>query len=194
QGSYVPAVKRRSQVGPDLSHAIDRLMATGQMVRPAKAADVAGELRAIATAGGLGDPAGELAAYFVDPGQVVKAKVPTVVSAIVTNAERAVAEQKLPRAMALADRASALAPDDPAVTALVQTVTEGGKASRRRRVLAVGGVGVLALGGAALGVLHLIQHEPAVMRDATIARVIDAAPVGAIDAGLDDGPNVAEMS
>jgi hypothetical protein len=58
-----------------------------------------------------------------------------------------VTEARLPRAMALADRASALAPDDPTVTALVQTVTQGGQASRRKRRLALGGVAVALAGG-----------------------------------------------
>jgi len=40
------------------------------------------------------------------------AKTSVIVSALLVTAERAIAQDKLPRAMALADRASALAPNE----------------------------------------------------------------------------------
>src|SRR5262245_42340888 len=83
QGALMPAVRRRSAVGPDLSRAIDRMMATDPTARPAKAAMLAEELRAIANAGGLGDPKDELAAYFADPEAFVADRLPKVVGAIV---------------------------------------------------------------------------------------------------------------
>jgi hypothetical protein len=99
-----------------------------------------------------------------------------VVQAIVTSAQRAIADDKLPRAMALADRASALAPEDPAVTALVETVTEGGRASRRRRVIAAVGVATLLAGGAAAGVMLYDDGDRPQPQIAVLeAGVIDAA-------------------
>jgi serine/threonine-protein kinase len=153
-GSLVPAVRRRAEVGPDLSRVIDRLMAADPAARPTAAADVATELRAIASAGGFGDPVDELAAYFAEPDGFVRDRRPKVVSAVVAAARQAIADDKLPRAIALADRATALAPTDPAVTTLVEAVTEGGKAARRRRVLALVGGGLVVAGGAAFGALQ----------------------------------------
>jgi len=161
-------------------------MQTDPADRPAKAADVAAELRALATAGGLGDPGEELAGYFEDPEGWLAKRMPTVVGALVAAGKRAIAESKLPRAMALADRASALAPDDPAVQTLVETVTEGGRASRRRRVLGIAGLVVVVAGGGTAAVMALSGGSPAapdagvvsVPPDATrVAMVADAAPM-----------------
>src|SRR5207237_2998453 len=97
--------------------------------------------------------------------------------AIVAARREAIDDDKLPRAMALADRASALAPNDPAVSALVETVTEGGRASSRRRVLALAGVGVVVAGGGTAAVLALSGGDPATP-DAPVAdaRAIDGWP------------------
>ncbi len=96
-----------------------------------------------------------------------------MVSATVAAASRAIRDAKLPRAMALADRASALAPGDPEVTALIHTVTEGGRSSRRSaRDGAPVPLGVAVAGGAALtGVKLLVRGEPDHVRDATIAEI-----------------------
>jgi len=191
QGALVPPSRKHSAVGPDLSRVIERLMASEPSARPAKAADVAAELRAIASAGGLGEPMDELTAYFSDAEKFVADRLPKIVSAVVASGQRAVAEQKLPRAIALADRASALAPDDPAVAALVSTVTEGGKASRRRRVLAFVGLGVVAAGGATFGAMQLgllggetpaDAHVAIATTDAVVAATFDAGPDAPIDA------------
>jgi eukaryotic-like serine/threonine-protein kinase len=173
-GQLVPAVRRRPDVGPDLSRVIDRLMATDPKTRPANAADVAAELRAIATAGGFGDPSDELAAYFADADGFVAARQPRVVAAVVAAAERAIADEKLPRAIALADRATALAPNDPAVTTLVTRVTEGSTSSRRRRVLAIAGAGVLVAGGVAFGALQLVGDDASATADAALDLARDA--------------------
>lgn len=185
QAQLVSAVRRRSAVGPDLSRVIDRLMAAEPTARPARAADVADELRRIAAAGGLGDPKAELGAYFAEPEAFVKAKLPAVVAAILTTAERAIADDKLPRAMALADRASALAPDDPAVGALIQKVTEGNKSTRRRRVLAIVAAGAVLAGGASIGAMKLFgdssQRSSAAQRDDAS---LGATNVPLADAGI----------
>jgi len=158
-GTRIAAVKKRAEVGPDLSRVIERLMAPEPDDRPATAREVADELRKIAATGGLGEPADELKAYFADPKAFVAAKTPAVVPALIAAGKQAIAEAKLPRALAIADRASALAPDDPAVAALVTEVTEGGRSNARRRALAIGLVGVAVIaGGAFAGVTLLGSH------------------------------------
>jgi serine/threonine-protein kinase len=171
-GSLISPLRRRPAVGPDLSRAIERLMETEIISRPANAAVAAEDLRAIAIAGGLGKPTEELSAYFDDPEQFLRVRTPTVVTAIVTAARHAVTESKLPRAMALADRASALAPDDPTVSALVETVTEGGRSSRRRRVLLIGALGAAVLGGGTGLVMMLRGGSPVVIADASAIAVV----------------------
>jgi len=154
-GALVPAVKRRAEVGPELSAVIDRLMAVDPQARPARASEVAADLRAIAAAAGFGEPAEELAAFLADRAAFVAAKTPRVVRALVAAGEKAIREDRLPRAIALAERASLLAPDDPGVLGLVATVTEGGRAERRQRRLTFGAI-ALGLVGAAVGAVALV--------------------------------------
>ena len=181
-GALVSPHRKRSSVGPDLSRAIEGLMATEAEARPATAKIVAAELRALAAASGLAEPAAELTAYFADPEGYLKQRTPLVVSALVASARTAMAEAKLPRAMALADRASALAPDDATVTALISTVTEGGRASRRRRAVAAGALGTLVAGGAIAAIVALRGHaSPALDAPVAIAVMIDA-PIDAVPA------------
>ena len=198
-GALVSAVKKRAEVGPDLSRVIDRLMATDAAARPSSAKDVAAELRAIAATGGLAEPTDELKAYFADPSAFVQAKTPAVVSSTITAANRAVAESKLPRAMALADRASALAPDDPAVAALVHTVTEGGRASHRRRVVATIGACVIIAGSAALAGVKLLGGDHAATPDAAMVVMVTPSdapivPVVAADASVAVPPGLVDAS
>ncbi|HEY1546281.1 MAG TPA: serine/threonine-protein kinase, partial [Kofleriaceae bacterium] len=168
-GALEPAVKRRAEVGPELSRAIDRMMTLDPNARPDGAKSVAAELRALAADAGFADPADELAAYFADPAAFVAAKTPGVVAALIAAGDRALADSKLPRATAIAARASALAPDDPDAAALVRRVTEGGRARYRRRSVAIGVAAVVALGGAAGGVaLALRSHDAS-------TNIVDAA-------------------
>jgi eukaryotic-like serine/threonine-protein kinase len=166
-GSMVSAVKKRAEVGPDLSRVIDRLMASEPEDRPASAKEVSAELRAIATAGGLGDPVDELEAYFADPPGFVTAKIPKLVTALVEQGKQAIAEAKLPRALAIANRASALAPDDPIVTALISAVTEGGRSTTRKRVFVVGALGAVVAGAATFAGIKLFAHRDMVVTDAS---------------------------
>jgi len=200
QGLLVPASAKHSAVGPELSRVIERLMASEATARPANAEGIAAELRGIANAGGLGDAIDELAAYFADPEGFVRDRMPKVVAAVVAAGHQAIAAERLPRAIALADRASALAPDDPAVAALVQAVTEGGKATRRRRVAVVAGIGVLVAGGATFGAMQLVggeapgdapgdaPHVAVVVADAAVMldAAIDAPPVDAAEVAIAD--------
>ncbi|HEX4453193.1 MAG TPA: serine/threonine-protein kinase [Kofleriaceae bacterium] len=158
-GALEPAVKRRAEVGPELSHAIDRMMALDPDARPDSAKSLAVELRALAATGGFGEPAEELAAYFADPAAFIAAKTPGVVTALIAAGERALADSKLPRATAIAARASALGPDDPGVATLVRRVTEGGRARYRRRSLAIGALAAIALGGVAGGVAIALRSR-----------------------------------
>ncbi|MGE3545924.1 MAG: serine/threonine-protein kinase, partial [Kofleriaceae bacterium] len=152
-GALVAPNKRHPGVGPDLSRLIERLMSTDPQHRPASAIEVAAELRAIAAAGGLGDPKDELARYFADPEQFVRSCAPAVVSSLVSAAQTALADGKLPRAIALAERACMLAPDDPDAAKLMAAITDGDRAGQRRNRLAViGGVVVVLGGGLAVAV------------------------------------------
>jgi serine/threonine-protein kinase len=192
-GQLVAPAKKRPAVGPDLSQIIVRLMATEPEQRTASAAAVASELRALLSGAGFGDPTEELAAYFADPDGFVRERTPRVVVATVASAKAALADGKLPRAMALADRASALAPGDPAVTTLIEKVAEGGRATTRRKVFALGGLGLALAGGGTALVLALAGGEPSIAAiDAgTVALVEDAAPVDAMDPPpLVDAPSV----
>ncbi len=181
-GQRIAAVKKRAEVGPDLSRVIDRLMATAPAERPASAKEVARELRAIAVAGGLGDPAIELEAYLKDPAAFVAAKTPAVVASLIAAGKRAITEAKLPRALAIADRASALAPNNPSVIALVTAVTEGGRSSARRRVLGIAGIVVACAGGVALGAMKVLGGHAEPLRDAAPNVAPDATPAVAADA------------
>ncbi len=139
---------------------------------------MAKELRAIATAGGFGDPTDELAAYFADPDAFLRERTPTVVAATVTAATAAIAAGKLPRAVALADRAAALAPDDPAVAALVERVTEGGRSTRRRKALAIAVGAVLVAAAGTAGVV-MVRGGSQAAGDATQLALLparDSAP------------------
>jgi serine/threonine-protein kinase len=149
-GALVAPVRRRAEVGPDLSKVIERLMEAEPTARPASAATIATELRELATSGGVGDATEELSAYFADPEGFLRERTPKVVTAIVSAGKKALAESKLPRAMALADRASALAPEDPAVKTLVEMVT--GAAAHRSRRNRAASLLVLALGRHAFAV------------------------------------------
>jgi len=178
-GTRISAVKKRAEVGPDLSRVIDRLMATEPEERQVSAAQVADELRKIAAAGGLGEPADELKAYFADPKAFVAAKTSGVVTALIAAGKQAIADAKLPRALAIADRANALAPEDPAVAALVTAVTEGGRSSARRRMLAIGLVGAAVIAGGAVAGVKLLSHrEVEPPKDILVEKPpIDAAPI-----------------
>ncbi|HLL23248.1 MAG TPA: serine/threonine-protein kinase, partial [Kofleriaceae bacterium] len=177
-GTLVAPARRHAPVGPDLSQMIVQMMATEPSQRPTSAGAIASELRAYAQRSGLGEPTEELAAYFSDPHAFVAAKRPTIVRALLATADRAILEDKLPRAIALADRASVLAPDDPAVAALVEKVTEGGRSSRRRKVLAIVGAGVIATGGATAIAMSMRRASPPAVADAgAILITEDAAEV-----------------
>jgi len=205
-GTLVPPHKKRSAVGPDLSNVIVAMMATEAAQRTESAAVVAAELRAIVAAGGLGDPTDELSAYFTDPEAFVRDRSPKIVSATIAAAERAASDGMLPRALALADRASALAPGDPAVGALIEKLAEGGRSRGRRKLVAIaalclavsgGGVaiGLTALGGGDdaapdAGVVALAGSDAAVIAVADAGTPIapsDAAVVSSVDAASDAG-------
>ena len=197
-GALVTPVRRKASVGPDLSRLIEQMMASEPALRPASAAAIASELRAFAAKGGFAEPTEELAAYFANPEEFIAAKTPAIVSALLITADRAIAEDKLPRAIALADRASALAPDDPGVGALIEKVTEGGRASKRRKLIAAAGIALVLAGGAtALGMSMMREASTTtidafvqldVALDAPADALLDAAPDAAPDAALDAMP------
>jgi tRNA A-37 threonylcarbamoyl transferase component Bud32 len=178
-GTLVAPSRRNAAVGPDLSRVIERLMKTEPAERPASASAIATELREMATAGGLGDPTDELAAFFADPEDFVRKRTPAVVSAIVSAGRQALAESRLPRAIALADRAAAIAPEDPAVKTLVDSVTAGDRASRTRKWIVLGGLGLAVAGGATFALTR--QPEARLAPDAAVVAIV-------ADAGANDAP------
>lgn len=196
-GQMTAPAKKRPAVGPDLSRLVERLMATEPEQRVASASAAAAELRAIAAAGGLGEPAEELVAYFTAPEAFVKERTPKVVAAVIASAKQALAEARLPRAMALADRASALAPSDPAVITLLDKVAEGGRATRRRKVIAIAALGLAIAGGGTFAAMKLAGGGgEAAPLDAALAPAVvdagaDAPPVVIADAAvIEDAPVV----
>ena len=188
-GALVPPHKKRTAVGPDLSNAIVAMMATEPAQRTGSAAVVSSELRAIVAAGGLGDPTDELAAYFTDPEAFVRDRSPRIVTATIASAQRAAAEGRLPRALALADRAGALAPDDPAVSTLIEKLAEGGRSRSRRKVVALAAFGVAIIGGGgAIGYVTLGAGGDSA-QDAAVVAVADAgASTGDSGRGAMDAP------
>jgi len=190
-GALVPPVKRRAAVGPELSAVIVKMMGVAPEERHASASEVASELRAIASAGGLADPAADLAAYFSDDKAFVAARMPAIVRGVVAAARAAIGEGRLPRAIALADRALALAPDDPEVQAIARAVTEGDRANRRRRTLALVGLAIVAVGGGALAVRGLAGRPSA---GADAARMATIVPDASIDAARQVDADVAAVA
>ena len=187
QGSLVSAVKRRSAVGPDLSRVIAEMMQSEPTARVASAAEVARELRAIAATAGFGEPADECTAFFKDADAFLRERTPRIVSAIVAAAKESLGASKLPRAMALADRASALAPEDPSVKTLVDAVTAGGRSSRRKKLALVGLAGAAVVGGGAFAASRLMVHGAPPIDAAIDARPIDARAIDAeivVDAAI----------
>ncbi|MBP6630799.1 MAG: serine/threonine protein kinase [Kofleriaceae bacterium] len=147
-GERMPAVRRRPAVGSELSRLIDRLMAVDPAQRPASAAAAAVELRALASEGGLTDGAAELAAFQADPAGYEASRVPAVAARLLAGARAAAAARRLPRALALVDRACVLAPDDAEAAALLAELARRPRGSRRG--LAVGAAVLVALGGGAI--------------------------------------------
>ncbi len=185
-GTLVAPAKRKPSVGPDLSRVIEKLMQNEPEQRTATAALVATELRALAAAGGFGEPAEELAAYFADPTAFLAQKTPKVLATTLAAGEAALAEGKFPRAMSLADRASALAPDDPAVATLIDKVSAGGTSRDRRRVLGYVALGVLVAGGGTLAAMKLVGGSPTAPIDAAVVATIeDAVALDAVTMNID---------
>jgi serine/threonine-protein kinase len=191
-GAAVPAVKKRPAVGPDLSRAIDELMRPDAEQRTESAAVAARELRAIAATGGLTDPLADVTAFFTDSDAFVKARLPAIVDSTIAASQKALADGSLPRAMSLADRANALAPDEPRVAALIEAVSAGGRSQGRNKIIAFVLLGAAVVGGGAFGVLKLagspsprdagvVALDAAVPLTADAVEIVDAAALDAVD-------------
>jgi serine/threonine-protein kinase len=190
-GSLVAPVRRKPSCGPELSRLIEKLMASEPAARPAGAALIAAELRALAAAGGFGDATEELSAYFEDPAGFLRARTPMVVTSVVAAARTCVVHERLPRAMALAERASALAPDDPAVVALVHAVTQSGHTSRRRRAIAIVGL-ALGLAGATSAVAWQLMRTAS--SDVSLGASLDATPGASPGLSPDASPGLSPVA
>ena len=192
EGALVSPVKKRAAVGPELSRVIEQLMRSAPAERTPTAVVAATELRALVAAAGLGEPADELSTYLADPEGFVRDRSPRIVARLVASCEAALATGALPRAMALADRASALAPTDPAVVRLIEKVAAGGRTHRRTRGLVVVALGLAVVGGGGAAAVALLGGGPAVTpaSDAAVLALPDAAPLlpDAAPPTLDAGP------
>jgi serine/threonine-protein kinase len=193
-GQLVAPLRREPAMGPDLARAIEALMATEAERRPATATAAAALLRAAAAAGGADDVDAELARYFADPEAYRATRPAQVLAHVVAAARAALARRALPRAMALADRAAALAPRDPIVAALGDQVAAGGRRRTLGAVLA--GAVLIGAGGAAIALW------PAGVRNSDDAdarpAMIDATGAGAVivDAAVADaarGPDADDV-
>ena len=184
-GELVPPIRRRPAVGDELSRLIERMMATELERRPASAAEAATELRRLVAEAGLGDPADELTAYFADPDATTARLAGAVAARLVARARAARDEGKVARAIALCDRASALAPDDREVATLVGELS----APRRRGWVVWAGVGTIAVAGAAVVTWQLAGRGGAMATTDAVALAppADAAAVVAI-ATVDAAP------
>ena len=151
RGAATPALRRRPAVGVELSRFIERMMSPDPGKRPATAAAAAAELRAIAAAGGVGEPIDEVKAFALDRAGWDAAKRPIVVARLLELA-RAARETSMPQALAFVDRALALDGDNPAA----KTLAEELMAPRPRRWLMVV-VGVAAVGLAVGGVMMMMS-------------------------------------
>jgi hypothetical protein len=95
---------------------------------------------------------------------------------VVARAREALAARQLARAIGLADRASALAPDDADVRALTETIARGG---RRRRSALIAGVAVAIAAGGAAVVMTRGSGGTAAASSPIDARAPDAAAIAA---------------
>ena len=157
-GSLVPPLQRRPAVGRAMSSAILELMAQQPAKRPADARAAATALRGQAAAlaekpGEPVDAVAELATYFRGPEAYLAERTPRVVTQLIEQSRRARGDGKLAAALALADRAAALAPDDEAVQQLVREVTS--QQGSWRRGWRAGAVAA-AVGAAALAAVLLV--------------------------------------
>ncbi len=185
RGSAPPAVRRRPAIGTELSRLIARLMAPEPAARPATATAAARELAAVAAAGGLDDPAAELRALAADRVGHVESRLPIIVGKLVERAAAASERRAIPQALALCDRALAIAPEDPRVHALEARLAFGRSQRRWPVVLALAIAMAVGVGTASLVVVRGCHAQRATPR---FIGVIDGADAGI---GADAAPPVA---
>ncbi|HUQ01173.1 MAG TPA: serine/threonine-protein kinase [Kofleriaceae bacterium] len=179
RGAAQPALRRRPSVGAEMSRFIERLMSPDPDKRPATAKAAAAELQALATAGGIGDPADEVKAFAADRKGWEQVHTTIVVEKLVERA-RAVRTRSLPQALALIDRALALLPEHAGAQELAAELQA--PASRRWLVIAIGGP---ALALAATGAYMLTRGDDTPAADALALAAEDAAADATGDAVAD---------
>ncbi len=148
RGEYTAPLRRRPQLGAELSRLIERLMHRERDRRPASAADAATALRALVSEAGLDEPREELAAYFQGPDAYEAARRPVIVAGLITRARAAIDDRALARAVGLVDRALAMAPEHADARALADELARAG--GRRRWPWIAASATTLLVGGGAL--------------------------------------------
>ena len=182
-GSLVPALRRRPAVGAEFSRVIDGFMAREPSARPRDASAAATALRDLAATAGFDDPHRDIERFIVDAPGFDRERTPQVIATTVARARAAWANRQVPQALALADRASALAPADPAVIALVADVATR---PSNHRAWWIGGGAVVAVAATLGGVVLHGRRVPAHALAGVDAGVLDAAVV-AISTMIDAG-------
>jgi hypothetical protein len=179
-GSLVPPQQRRPAVGRPLSSAILQLMSYEPSQRPSTAKEAALAMQSQCAI--FADPAAALAAYWRDGEAFLAAEQPRVLTALLEDAQRLRGTGKLAAAIALADRAVALAPNDERVTALVQAVTSRAPHQLSRRIRWV--TAAVVSGGAVVAALTMWPTSP----------TSPASPAGQPARGIDASVDAVERA
>jgi serine/threonine-protein kinase len=185
RGDLPPPLRKNPGMGRELARAIERAMAREPADRFDAAGALAEELERIARAAGFTDGDAELAKYFASPGEWNERALPAIVSATFTRAEEAAKKKERARAVALAERVLALAPDHAAANALLGSIGAGARRWRRAAVISaiLAGCAVVVLASVAVvgrSRTRSTSSAPVIVPDA--ATPVALAPPPTIDA------------
>ena len=142
-GGAAPADRKVPTVGAQLARIIARAMTPDLASRTPTAAQFAAELSEFVQQSGLGDTALLVKEVLANPG-VAKARQAELIDGLLRRAEVALRARQHSLASGLAERASALAPSDARVAALLKNVARGHRWPRWRLLLAGAGVAATA--------------------------------------------------
>jgi len=175
-GNFTPPLRRAPEMGPDLAKVISRLMATKRDDRYASAADAAEALREVTRASRVSEEDATAAAVSGE----VEALRAAVLAATLDRADEARERGRIPSAIALADRALALDPDNASALTLIDKISA--ERSRGWMRWVAGGVAAAAI--AAIAGISLGVHEREVTTEGLGPPIVVAGPQPEIaDAG-----------
>ncbi len=151
RGDFTPPLRKNPAMGAPLARTIEKLMATDPGQRFQTTAEARSALESVVRVAGLADADAELAQYFAGPGEYNAERTDTIVAATLSAARTAVDARAIPRALDLADRVLALAPEHKQALELIETL--GGGEQSNRRVMWLSAALVLVAAGAGAGSL-----------------------------------------